>query len=70
MPMIFWDIETRSALDLEAAGSWRYAADPMTEVLCIASQSMTPTPKLDAGGTNPGSFHHRRQRSQLARRRS
>jgi DNA polymerase bacteriophage-type len=35
MPIIFWDIETRSALDLEAAGAWRYAADPMTEVLCI-----------------------------------
>ena len=27
MPTIFWDIETRSTLALEAVGAWRYAAD-------------------------------------------
>jgi DNA polymerase bacteriophage-type len=30
------DLETRSAVDLKAAGAHRYAADPTTEVLCIA----------------------------------
>jgi DNA polymerase len=36
MPVLFRDIESRSALNLAAAGAWRYAADPTTEVLCIA----------------------------------
>jgi DNA polymerase len=35
MPTLFWDIETRSTVDLEAAGAWRYAGDPTTEVLCV-----------------------------------
>ena len=35
MPVIFWDLETRSTLALETVGAWRYAADPTTEVLCI-----------------------------------
>src|SRR5262245_15210078 len=35
MPTLFFDIETRSTVDLEAAGAWRYAADPTTEILCI-----------------------------------
>jgi DNA polymerase bacteriophage-type len=35
MPTIFWDIETRSTLALEAVGAWRYAADPTTDVLCV-----------------------------------
>src|SRR5262249_32920691 len=35
MPLLFWDIETRSTVSLEAAGAWRYAADPTTEVLCV-----------------------------------
>ena len=34
MPVISWDLETRSTLALETAGVWRYAADPTTEVLC------------------------------------
>jgi DNA polymerase len=34
--VLFWDIETRSALDLEIAGACRYAADPSTEILCVA----------------------------------
>jgi DNA polymerase len=36
MPTVFFDIETRSTADLEVAGAWRYAADPATEVLCLA----------------------------------
>jgi CHC2 zinc finger/Toprim domain len=36
MPLLFWDVETRSTVNLETAGAWRYAADPTTEVLCIA----------------------------------
>src|SRR5262245_27276749 len=35
MPTLFFDIETRSAVNLEVAGAWRYAADPTTEVLCV-----------------------------------
>src|SRR5262249_53685312 len=35
MPILFWDIETRSCVNLETAGAWRYASDPTTEVLCI-----------------------------------
>jgi DNA polymerase len=35
MPILFRDIETRSVLNLAKVGSWRYAADPSTEVLCV-----------------------------------
>src|SRR6516162_8632605 len=35
MPLLFWDIETRSAVLLEEAGAWRYAGDASTEVLCV-----------------------------------
>ena len=35
MPCLFFDIETRSTVDLEVAGAWRYAADPTTEVMCV-----------------------------------
>jgi DNA polymerase len=35
MPILFWDVETRSVLDLGIAGAWRYASDPSTEVLCV-----------------------------------
>jgi DNA polymerase len=35
MPTLFWDIETRSPVPLNAAGAWRYAADPGSEVLCV-----------------------------------
>ena len=33
--MLFWDIETRSTLSLRDVGAWRYAAEPITEVLCV-----------------------------------
>jgi hypothetical protein len=36
MPSLHWDIETRSAADLNKLGARRYAADPTTTVLCIA----------------------------------
>jgi DNA polymerase bacteriophage-type len=35
MPVLYWDIETRSIASLEDAGAWRYAADPSTEALCV-----------------------------------
>src|SRR5262249_57361385 len=35
MPIVFWDVETRSTVSLEDAGAWRYAADPTTEVLSV-----------------------------------
>jgi DNA polymerase len=36
MPTVFWDVETRSCVNLETAGAWRYASDPTTEILCVA----------------------------------
>jgi DNA polymerase len=33
---LFWDLETRSTVSLKAAGAWRYAGDPVTEVLCVS----------------------------------
>ena len=30
-----WDFESRSAANLNNSGSWRYAADPTTEILCL-----------------------------------
>jgi DNA polymerase bacteriophage-type len=36
MPLLHWDIETRSAANLTKAGARNYAADPSTVVLCIA----------------------------------
>jgi Toprim domain/CHC2 zinc finger len=35
MPTLFFDIETRSTVNLETAGAWRYASDPTTDVLCV-----------------------------------
>jgi DNA polymerase bacteriophage-type len=35
MPTLFFDVETRSAINLEIAGAWRYASDPTTDVLCV-----------------------------------
>src|SRR5262245_54241650 len=35
MPILFFDIETRSRVDLELAGAGAYAADASTEVLCV-----------------------------------
>lgn len=32
------DFETASSCDLKAAGAWRYAEDPTTEILCLAYQ--------------------------------
>ena len=31
-----WDIESRAVLRLDKVGSWKYAADPGTEIICIA----------------------------------
>jgi DNA polymerase len=50
MPIIYWDIETRSALNLETAGAWRYAADPTTEVLCIGFAVDDADPEIWAPG--------------------
>jgi DNA polymerase len=35
-PTLFRDFETRSAADLVRTGPWRYAADPTTQVVCVA----------------------------------
>jgi CHC2 zinc finger/Toprim domain len=36
MPALFRDFETRSVVNLKTAGPRRYAADPATQVLCVA----------------------------------
>ena len=36
MPYLFFDIETRSTVNLEVADAWHYASGPTTEVLCLA----------------------------------
>ena len=36
MPVLHFDIETRSAANLNKVGARRYAVDPTTEVLCVA----------------------------------
>jgi CHC2-type zinc finger protein/Toprim domain-containing protein/DNA polymerase family A len=46
MNILFEDHETRSTVNLEAAGAWRYAADPTTEVLCIAFAVDDGDPKI------------------------
>jgi Toprim domain/CHC2 zinc finger len=33
---LFWDVETRSTVNLEIAGAWHYASAPSSEVLCLA----------------------------------
>ena len=34
--VLLHDLETRSPVDLKTAGAWKYAADPATEVMCLA----------------------------------
>jgi DNA polymerase len=36
MPVLHRDLESRSEINLKAAGAWRYAAGATTEVLCVA----------------------------------
>ena len=36
MKLFFFDIETRSERDVTKCGAWAYAADPSTDILCIA----------------------------------
>ena len=40
------DFETASSCDLKKSGSWRYAEDPGTEVLCLAFSIMGEAPKV------------------------
>jgi DNA polymerase len=46
MPHLFFDIETRSTVNLELADAWRYASDPSSEVLCLAYAVDAGTPKI------------------------
>src|SRR5262245_13464379 len=46
MPILFWDVETRSTLDLGIAGAWRYASDSNTEVLCVGFAVDDGTPQI------------------------
>jgi DNA polymerase len=36
VPILHRDFETRSTIDLTEVGAWRYAADPTTDVWCVA----------------------------------
>jgi DNA polymerase len=36
VPVLHRDFETRSTIDLPDVGAWRYAADPTTDVWCVA----------------------------------
>src|SRR6266478_2215986 len=46
MPQLFFDIETRSTVNLELAGAWRYASDPTTDVLCVGYAVDDSNPKI------------------------
>ena len=46
MPCLVWDIETRSTVDLEVAGAWRYAADPTTEPMVVAYAVDAAAPQI------------------------
>ena len=35
MPVLHFDVESRSTVNLTDVGGWRYAADPTTEILCL-----------------------------------
>ena len=35
MPVLHFDVESRSTVNLTDVGAWRYAADPTTEILCL-----------------------------------
>ena len=50
MTTAFWDIETRSTVNLETAGVSRYARDPSTEVLCVGYCVDDGQPKIWAPG--------------------
>ena len=39
MTRLFIDFETRSAADIKKVGAWKYAADPSTEIMCMAYTS-------------------------------
>jgi DNA polymerase len=59
MPILFWDIETRSCVNLETAGSWRYASDPTTEILCVGYAIDDDDPQIwtpDSGAPIPEIF--------------
>ena len=36
MPLLFVDVETRSEIDISESGSYKYLADPSTELLLVA----------------------------------
>ncbi len=51
--MLYIDFETRSYCDLTASGSWRYAQDPTTEILCMAYAFSDTEPNLVIGSELP-----------------
>ena len=53
MSIGFWDIESRSTVPLDVAGAWRYAADPTTEILCVAYAIDDGDPQIWVPGDPP-----------------
>ena len=55
--VLFHDLETRSPADLKTAGVWKYAADPATEVVCLAyAVDNEPTQLWVPGDPVPAEF--------------
>jgi DNA polymerase len=55
---LFWDVETRSTLNLPDVGAWRYASDPNTGVWCVAyAVDDNPVQTWIPGQPIPDEFH-------------
>jgi DNA polymerase len=46
MRTVFWDIETRSAINLRDCGAYIYSIDPTTQVLCLVYAIDDEEPQL------------------------
>jgi DNA polymerase len=54
MTKLYIDFETRSIADIKKVGAWKYAADPSTEIMCMAWAIDTGPVKI----VTAGEFHH------------
>src|SRR6516162_3529904 len=50
---IDWDVETFGVLDLTDVGAWKFAADPRSDVHCVAYSVDGGTPQLWLPGNSP-----------------
>jgi DNA polymerase bacteriophage-type len=57
VPVLVWDIETRSTVRLETVGAWHYAAAPATEILCVGFAVDNAEPQIwTPGDPIPAAF--------------